>query len=80
MVTPKWRSDGIPGHDKVIRVNGDLYKLATVKDAASFAGMKDARRRARVYAGRSGKVFRIKNTYSFAAYLPYSGSERPLRR
>ena len=80
MATPKWRTDGIAGFDKVIRRGGKLYKLATVKTASSFAGMPEARRKARAYAGKTGKVFKINNTYDYAVYMPYSGAERPPRR
>ncbi len=74
-----WRKDGIVG-DKIIRHRGRLYKLATVRDSSTYQGMTQVKRKAQQWAGKTGKVLRLHNTYSFAVYLPYSGAERPKGR
>ena len=78
MAKPKWLTDGIPG-DKIIRHRGKLYKLATVRDAKSFGRLSETRRAAQKWAssGGGGVVFKLHNTYMFAVYLPYSGTEHP---
>ena len=74
-----WRTDGIVG-DEIIRHRGKLYRKVTVRDAHSWQGMPAARKKAQAWVGKSGKVLKLHNTYSYAVYEPYSGSVRPKRR
>ena len=75
-----WKKDGIRGFDKIIRVKGKLYQLWTSRCASSSAGMPAVRRAAQKYAGKEGKVYKVSNTFCYAIYLPYNGTERPKRR
>lgn len=75
-----WKTDGIRGFDKIIRVNGKLYELWTTRCASSFSGLPTALRFARKYAGKSGKVYKVHNTFCYAIYLPYSGNQQPINR
>ena len=79
MSSKKWKVDGIPGFDEIIRWKGKLYKLWSSVDYEHI-GRKEGRRKAVRKAGKEGKVFIVTNTFSYAIYIPYSGLERPPRR
>lgn len=57
--------------DKVITIGGRKYYLATVRDARTYSNLEPTRRRAIKWAGKGGKIRRIRNTYMFAVYLPH---------
>lgn len=81
MVIPKWRVDGIPGFDSIIRKKGKLYKKWTVVDARDYRGLPAARAKAqKKLAGGGGIIARVHNTYQYAVYTPYFGAQRPIVR
>ena len=56
--------------EKYIIYKRKKYRLATVRDARSYANLEITRRKAQKWVGKGGKVLRIRNTYMFAVYEP----------